>query len=133
MLRNGDFITVCAFPYIFAFTTDSMEIRLIINGNLVQTMVLPKLTLICSKVTTHQSHCVNGISFYLLKSSSYFPIEKISLGAIFNLHNLNNECNMELMYENQRALHHFHLILSLLDRNIYRKNVLMSFSVDAIP
>ncbi|PNF14495.1 GTPase-activating Rap/Ran-GAP domain-like protein 3 [Cryptotermes secundus] len=40
---------VCAFPYIFAFTTDSMEIRLIINGNLVQTMVLPKLTLICSK------------------------------------------------------------------------------------
>ncbi|KAJ9592123.1 hypothetical protein L9F63_001351, partial [Diploptera punctata] len=37
---------VCAFPYIFAFTTDSMEIRLIINGNLVQTMVLPKLALI---------------------------------------------------------------------------------------
>jgi len=28
-----------------------MEIRLIINGNLVQTMVLPKLALICSKVT----------------------------------------------------------------------------------
>ncbi|XP_033611418.1 GTPase-activating Rap/Ran-GAP domain-like protein 3 isoform X1 [Cryptotermes secundus] len=42
-------VIVCAFPYIFAFTTDSMEIRLIINGNLVQTMVLPKLTLICSK------------------------------------------------------------------------------------
>ncbi|XP_069702439.1 GTPase-activating Rap/Ran-GAP domain-like protein 3 isoform X2 [Periplaneta americana] len=40
---------VCAFPYIFAFTTDSMEIRLIINGNLVQTMVLPKLVLISSK------------------------------------------------------------------------------------
>nr|CAD7416931.1 unnamed protein product [Timema cristinae] len=41
---------VCAFPYIFAFTTDSMEIRLIINGNLVQNMIMPKLTLICSKV-----------------------------------------------------------------------------------
>ncbi|KAK7863100.1 hypothetical protein R5R35_001025 [Gryllus longicercus] len=40
---------VCAFPYIFAFTPDSMEIRLIINGNLVQTMVMPKLNLICSK------------------------------------------------------------------------------------
>ncbi|XP_067000028.2 GTPase-activating Rap/Ran-GAP domain-like protein 3 [Anabrus simplex] len=40
---------VCAFPYIFAFTPDCMEIRLIINGNLVQTMVMPKLTLICSK------------------------------------------------------------------------------------
>lgn len=40
---------VCAFPYILAFTTDSMEIRLIINGNLVQTMAMPKLTLITSK------------------------------------------------------------------------------------
>ncbi|XP_063235198.1 GTPase-activating Rap/Ran-GAP domain-like protein 3 isoform X3 [Bacillus rossius redtenbacheri] len=40
---------VCAFPYIFAFTTDSMEIRLIINGNLVQNMIMPKLALICSK------------------------------------------------------------------------------------
>lgn len=133
MLRNGDFITVCAFPYIFAFTTDSMEIRLIINGNLVQTMVLPKLTLICSKVTTLQSHYVNGILFYLLKSRSYLPIEKISLGAIYNLHNLNNEYNIELVYENHRVLHHFHSILSLLDQNIYLEIVLMSFSVDAIP
>ncbi|XP_065200520.1 GTPase-activating Rap/Ran-GAP domain-like protein 3 isoform X3 [Planococcus citri] len=40
---------VCTFPYIIAFTTDSMEIRLIINGNLVQTMSMPKLTLISSK------------------------------------------------------------------------------------
>lgn len=42
--------TVCSFPYIIAFTTDTMEIRLIINGNLVQTMAMPKLKLICSKV-----------------------------------------------------------------------------------
>lgn len=41
---------VCAFPYIIAFTQDSMEIRLVINGNLVQTMVMPKLALITSKV-----------------------------------------------------------------------------------
>ncbi|XP_049782229.1 GTPase-activating Rap/Ran-GAP domain-like protein 3 [Schistocerca cancellata] len=40
---------VCAFPYIFAFTTDAMEIRLIINGNLVQTTVMPKLHFICAK------------------------------------------------------------------------------------
>jgi hypothetical protein len=51
-MKNTYFIVVCAFPYIFAFTTDSMEIRLIINGNLVQTMILPKLALICSKVRT---------------------------------------------------------------------------------
>ncbi|KAF6203788.1 hypothetical protein GE061_002123 [Apolygus lucorum] len=40
---------VCAFPYVLAFTTDSMEIRLVINGNLVQTMAMPKLRLISSK------------------------------------------------------------------------------------
>ncbi|XP_014288553.3 GTPase-activating Rap/Ran-GAP domain-like protein 3 isoform X2 [Halyomorpha halys] len=40
---------VCAFPYVLAFTSDAMEIRLIINGNLVQTMAMPKLKLITSK------------------------------------------------------------------------------------
>ncbi|XP_073980334.1 GTPase-activating Rap/Ran-GAP domain-like protein 3 isoform X2 [Rhodnius prolixus] len=40
---------VCAFPYVLAFTSDSMEIRLIINGNLVQTMAMPKLKLISFK------------------------------------------------------------------------------------
>ncbi|KAK3891489.1 hypothetical protein Pcinc_004619 [Petrolisthes cinctipes] len=40
---------VCAFPYILAFTQDSIEIRLIINGNLVQTMDMPRLAFITSK------------------------------------------------------------------------------------
>ncbi|XP_046739654.1 GTPase-activating Rap/Ran-GAP domain-like protein 3 isoform X9 [Diprion similis] len=40
---------VCAFPYVIAFTSDTMEIRLIINGNLVHTMVMPNLNLISSK------------------------------------------------------------------------------------
>ncbi|XP_076316326.1 GTPase-activating Rap/Ran-GAP domain-like protein 3 [Tachypleus tridentatus] len=40
---------VCAFPYIMAFTTDTIEIRLIINGNLLHNMVMPKLTAITSK------------------------------------------------------------------------------------
>ncbi|CAD5123259.1 DgyrCDS11618 [Dimorphilus gyrociliatus] len=40
---------VCAFPYILAFTTDTIEIRLIINGNLVHTMTMPDITLITSK------------------------------------------------------------------------------------
>lgn len=125
---------MCAFPYIFAFTTDSMEIRLIINGNLVQTMVLPKLALICSKVTTLQNHYVNAIFFCLLKSRSYLPIEKNIPGKPFiTYYNLNNEYNIKLMYVNHRVLHHFHLILSLLDQNIYHKNVLTSFSINAIP
>ncbi|XP_014215307.1 GTPase-activating Rap/Ran-GAP domain-like protein 3 [Copidosoma floridanum] len=33
----------CAFPYVIAFTSDTMEIRLIINGNLVHTIVMPNV------------------------------------------------------------------------------------------
>ncbi|XP_011329684.1 GTPase-activating Rap/Ran-GAP domain-like protein 3 isoform X2 [Ooceraea biroi] len=39
----------CAFPYVVAFTNDTMEIRLIINGNLVHTIAMPNLSLITSK------------------------------------------------------------------------------------
>ncbi|XP_014478192.1 PREDICTED: GTPase-activating Rap/Ran-GAP domain-like protein 3 isoform X1 [Dinoponera quadriceps] len=39
----------CAFPYVIAFTDDTMEIRLIINGNLVHTIAMPSLNLITSK------------------------------------------------------------------------------------
>ncbi|ESP05020.1 hypothetical protein LOTGIDRAFT_109410, partial [Lottia gigantea] len=44
---------VCAFPYVMAFTSDTIEIRLIINGNLVHTMTMPDLTLITSKVSSY--------------------------------------------------------------------------------
>lgn len=44
---------VCAFPYILAFTADTIEIRLLINGNLVHTMALPSLQYITSKVQLH--------------------------------------------------------------------------------
>ncbi|KAG5862060.1 hypothetical protein JTB14_004202 [Gonioctena quinquepunctata] len=40
---------LCAFPYVIAFTQNSMEIRLIVNGNLIHTMTMPKLQLIASK------------------------------------------------------------------------------------
>ncbi|XP_056287940.1 GTPase-activating Rap/Ran-GAP domain-like protein 3 isoform X3 [Pseudoliparis swirei] len=40
---------VCAFPYILAFTTDSIEIRLVVNGNLVYTAVVPELQLAASQ------------------------------------------------------------------------------------
>ncbi|CAC5375652.1 GTPase-activating Rap/Ran-GAP domain-like protein 3,Rap1 GTPase-activating protein 2 [Mytilus coruscus] len=40
---------VCAFPYVLAFTQDTIEIRLIINGNLVHTMTMPDISLITSK------------------------------------------------------------------------------------
>ena len=42
---------MCAFPYVLAFTQDTIEIRLIINGNLVHTMTMPELGLITSKVS----------------------------------------------------------------------------------
>lgn len=40
---------VCAFPYVLAFTQDTIEIRLIINGNLVHTMTMPDISLITAK------------------------------------------------------------------------------------
>ncbi|XP_076347527.1 GTPase-activating Rap/Ran-GAP domain-like protein 3 [Tachypleus tridentatus] len=40
---------VCAFPYIIAFTQDTIEIRLVINGNLVHSMTMPKLTMVTAK------------------------------------------------------------------------------------
>ncbi|XP_069762255.1 GTPase-activating Rap/Ran-GAP domain-like protein 3 isoform X1 [Narcine bancroftii] len=40
---------VCAFPYILAFTTDSIEIRLVVNGNLVHTAVMLELHLTASQ------------------------------------------------------------------------------------
>lgn len=40
---------VCAFPYVMAFTQDTIEIRLIINGNLVHTMTVPDLRLLTAK------------------------------------------------------------------------------------
>ncbi|XP_020284932.1 GTPase-activating Rap/Ran-GAP domain-like protein 3 isoform X2 [Pseudomyrmex gracilis] len=42
-------VVACAFPYVIAFTNDTMEIRLIINGNLVHTITMPNLSLITSK------------------------------------------------------------------------------------
>lgn len=48
--NNFCFIAVCAFPYILAFTTDSIEIRLVVNGNLVHTAVVPELQLVASRV-----------------------------------------------------------------------------------
>lgn len=44
-------LAVCAFPYLLAFTPDSMEIRLVVNGNLVHTAVVPQLQLVASRVS----------------------------------------------------------------------------------
>ncbi|XP_050506896.1 GTPase-activating Rap/Ran-GAP domain-like protein 3 [Diabrotica virgifera virgifera] len=54
---------VCAFPYVIAFTQNTMEIRLIVNGNLIHTMTMPKLQLIASK---------NDI-FFATTAPEFFP------------------------------------------------------------
>lgn len=54
---------VCAFPYIIAFTSNSMEIRLIVNGNLVHTMTMPKLQMVA---------CKNDI-FFATTAPEFFP------------------------------------------------------------
>nr|XP_060466446.1 GTPase-activating Rap/Ran-GAP domain-like protein 3 [Panthera onca] len=47
--NQAPYAVVCAFPYLLAFTTDSMEIRLVVNGNLVHTAVVPQLQLVASR------------------------------------------------------------------------------------
>ncbi|XP_044729262.1 GTPase-activating Rap/Ran-GAP domain-like protein 3 [Chrysoperla carnea] len=54
---------VCAFPYVIAFTSDTMEIRLIVNGNLVHSMTMPRLNLITAK---------NDI-YFATTSPEFFP------------------------------------------------------------
>lgn len=56
-------VLVCAFPYVIAFTSNSMEIRLIVNGNLVHTMTMPQLQLVASK---------NDI-FFATTAPEFFP------------------------------------------------------------
>ncbi len=46
------FGVVCAFPYILAFSSDSIEFRYAVNGSLLQTLCLPDLNLLSSKVGT---------------------------------------------------------------------------------
>ncbi|XP_023328571.1 GTPase-activating Rap/Ran-GAP domain-like protein 3 [Eurytemora carolleeae] len=58
---------VPAFPYTLAFSPDSFEVRSTINGNLLQTLHLPKLSLIATKddifftttkmINNHRRHC----------------------------------------------------------------------------
>lgn len=40
---------ICAFPYVIAFTNETMEIRLLVNGNLVHMVTMGELKLITSK------------------------------------------------------------------------------------
>lgn len=63
MLTINLTISVCAFPYVIAFTSNSMEIRLIVNGNLVHTMTMPKLQLVA---------CKNDI-FFATTAPEFFP------------------------------------------------------------
>ncbi|XP_043386476.1 GTPase-activating Rap/Ran-GAP domain-like protein 3 isoform X6 [Chelonia mydas] len=63
---------VCAFPYILAFTTDSIEIRLVVNGNLVHTAVVPELQLVASRSDIYfkATATVSGSSHSSLKETS---------------------------------------------------------------
>jgi hypothetical protein len=44
------FQVVCAFPYILAVTQEAVEFRYAVNGSLLQTLCMPELKLITSKV-----------------------------------------------------------------------------------
>jgi hypothetical protein len=44
---------VCVFPYVLSITADSIEIRSVVNGALLQTTFWPEMTMISSKVTKY--------------------------------------------------------------------------------
>lgn len=44
-------LLVCAFPFILGFSENAIEIRLLVNGNLVHTLCVPGIKLITSKVS----------------------------------------------------------------------------------
>jgi len=80
---------VCAFPYVMAFTADTIEIRLIVNGNLVHTMSMPDLTLISSKVDIrHTSFSFNVIKILLkiFSSSCLTTSIGLALPSAFSRH-----------------------------------------------
>ncbi|XP_055846645.1 GTPase-activating Rap/Ran-GAP domain-like protein 3 isoform X2 [Episyrphus balteatus] len=73
---------VCAFPYIFGFTSDSIEIRLLVNGNLVHTAIMPELQLITSKrdiyfVTTAPEFISKDLNIKGLQINENTPERKI--------------------------------------------------------
>jgi len=55
-----------------AFTADTIEIRLIVNGNLVHTMTMPDLTLLSSKVKG-----LSGIFLYFFFNWNKNIIEEV--------------------------------------------------------
>jgi hypothetical protein len=77
------------FPYILAFTRNTIEIRLVVNGTLVHTLVLPKVHLISAKVSRafvtvdaievliksiHFLKLINSYEFKFLFTSCAFPV-----------------------------------------------------------
>ncbi|XP_022084284.1 GTPase-activating Rap/Ran-GAP domain-like protein 3 isoform X2 [Acanthaster planci] len=69
---------VCAFPYILAFTHDSVEIRLVVNGNLVHTMTMPRLNLISSKCDLHFTSTGTPDLLHGLQPSPKDPVRPFS-------------------------------------------------------
>ena len=95
------FILVCAFPYILGFSENSIEIRLMVNGNLVHTHCVPHMKLITAKVTLLE------VPFYLSIESFIPPNSKIKTGmdnCVFFSVNLEIQQLRQLFFEAQRNL-----------------------------
>ncbi|XP_041371207.1 GTPase-activating Rap/Ran-GAP domain-like protein 3 isoform X2 [Gigantopelta aegis] len=91
---------VCAFPYVMAFTPDTIEIRLIINGNLVHTMTMPDLTMITSKCDIYFSSSASRTNTPTEKSREKeqsfspppSPSSKTSSGPVVNIYKIPLTC-----------------------------------------
>ncbi|XP_055707592.1 GTPase-activating Rap/Ran-GAP domain-like protein 3 isoform X2 [Phlebotomus papatasi] len=102
---------ICAFPYVIAFTNDSMEIRLLVNGNLVHMVSMAELQLITSKkdiffATTAPEFIPKDNRIKGLENESESPKDQVKhsprIGDISSERILEIKNQIERIEENQR-------------------------------
>lgn len=94
---------VCAFPYIIAFTSDSMEIRLLVNGNLVHIVQMAELQLLTSKrdiyfTTTAPEFISKDLRLKWSENENHLNPDK-SLNKINKMSELSNEKILEIKHK----------------------------------
>lgn len=92
---------VCAFPFILGFSENNIEIRLMVNGNLVHTHCVPRLKLITAKEDIYFTSTVTTESPVNIKKRNSVSIQsqaflKIGLSELAGLDALKNDEETDL-------------------------------------
>lgn len=84
---------VCAYPYILGFSQNSIEIRLMVNGNLVHTLCVPQVKLLTAKSDIYLTSCDSSTISATKKSKNSIiygtqTFYKIGLSDLAGLNNV---------------------------------------------